>query len=107
MEISRDSSFFYDLYICILEMKKTFAHKYVSKSFINFGLVATKPFFRVSDLSKTLTSLLSNRDYLEIWNSPCSKFRYANDKGADQSALMPSLVCAFVVSKPRRHVFLH
>ena len=39
------------------------------------------------------------------WNFVCSKFRYitfqkANDTGADQTARMRRLVCAFVVRKP-------
>ena len=41
----------------------------------------------------------------------CSKFRYgtfqkANNKGADQSAQMRRLVCAFVARKPRKTGFL-
>ena len=55
--------------------------------------------------SETQTSLLSHRDQLEDQNFTCSKLRYdlfqnANNKGADQSARMRRLVCAFVDRKP-------
>ena len=61
--------------------------------------------------SETQTSLLSYRDLLENWNFACSKFRYdtfqnANYNGADQSAQMRRLVCAFVVSKLPKTGFL-
>ena len=51
---------------------------------------------------KTQTGLLSYRDQLESWNFGFSKYRYctiqvANNKGADQTALMRRLICAFVV----------
>ena len=51
--------------------------------------------------SEIQTSLLSYRDKLENWIFACSKFRYhtfqkANNKGADQTAQMRRLVCAFV-----------
>ena len=37
----------------------------------------------------------------------CDTFQKANNKGADQSAWVCRLVCAFVVLKPQRPVFLH
>ena len=51
---------------------------------------------------KTQTGLLSYRDKLESWNFGFSKDRYstiweANNKGADQTAWMRRLICAFVV----------
>ena len=59
--------------------------------------------------SETQTTLLSYRDQLENCKFTCSKFRYtfnlANNKGADQTAQMRRLVCAFVVRKHRRQVF--
>ena len=64
--------------------------------------------FRWSDIQNRL---LSYRDKLENQNFACSKFRYdtfqkANNKGADQSAGMRRLVCAFVVRKPPKTGFL-
>ena len=61
--------------------------------------------------SKAQTSLLSYTDYLETWNFACSKPRYdifqkANNKGADQTARMGRLVCAFVVRKPPKTSFV-
>ena len=61
--------------------------------------------------SEFQTSLLSYRDYLENWNSICSKFTYdsfqkANNKGADQTVRMRRLVCACVVRKPPKTGFL-
>ena len=68
-------------------------------------------FFRGFRQSEFQTSLLSNRDYLEIWNFTCSKFTYdtcqkANNKGADQTAWMGRLVCPCVVRKPPKTGFL-
>ena len=51
------------------------------------------------------TSLLSYRDYLEIWNFASGNSRYdtfqsANNKGADQTArIRAGWVCALVVGK--------
>ena len=76
------------------------------------GLDSTKPVFWVSDKGKTQTSLLSysNRDLLENFNFPRSKFIYdtfqkANKKSAGLSVQMHKLVYPFVVCKPQRQVF--
>ena len=50
-------------------------------------------------------------DLLDNRNLSCSKFRYdafrkANNKGADQTARMPRLVCTFDVCKPPKIGFL-
>ena len=63
------------------------------------GLVATKPIFGVS----------SKRDsnqfpQLEMFRDDA--FQNAKNKGADQSASMRRLVCAFVVRKPPKTGFL-
>ena len=60
--------------------------------------------FRWSDIQ---TQLLSYRDKLENHNFTRSKSRYnafqkVNNKGADQTARMCSLVSAFIVRKPPR-----
>ena len=60
--------------------------------------------------NETQTSLLSHRDELENWYFIWRKFRYntfqkANNKGADQTAQMPRLVCAFVVSQTPKDRF--
>ena len=57
------------------------------------------------------TILLSYRDQLESLNFACSTFGYdtfqnAKNKGADQTARMRRLVCAFVVRKPPKTGFL-
>ena len=67
-------------------------------------LDATKPVFRVFEEAR-----LKPADYLEIRNFACSKPRYdtfqkANNKGADQTARMRRLVCAYVIT-PGRQVF--
>ena len=74
------------------------------------GLIATKPVIGFSDNARLKTSLLSYIDYLENWNFAYSRLRYyslprANNKGADQSAQMRRLVCAFVVRQPPKTVF--
>ena len=51
---------------------------------------------------KTQTDLLSYRDQLESWNFGYINWRHhsvlaANNKGADQTARMRRLICAFVV----------
>ena len=58
-----------------------------------------------------LNSLLSYRDQIENWNftwimSTYDTFQNANNKGADQTARMRRLVCAFVVHKPPKTGFL-
>ena len=63
------------------------------------GLDITKPVFRVPNHSPHEQGLVKE------WNVACSKFRYdafqkANNNGADQSAQMCSVVCAFVVRTP-------
>ena len=59
---------------------------------------------------KIQTNLLSLRGWLESWNFGYSKYRYyrilvANNKGADQTALMRRLTYAFVFSYGKRHIF--
>ena len=59
---------------------------------------------------KTQTNLLSYRDKLECWNIAISNFiNYTflgvNNKGADQTARMCRLVCAFDVRMQLRQVF--
>ena len=59
---------------------------------------------------KTQTSLLSYRDKLEAWTFGYSKKRYytiqaVNNKGADQTAQMHRLICAFVVRIWHEQVF--
>ena len=61
--------------------------------------------------NKLQTSLLSYRDKLEHCNFTCSKYTYntfqkENNKGADQTAGKRRLVCACVVRKPPKTVFL-
>ena len=75
-----------------------------------FGPRHNKACLRGFRQSKTQTSLLSYRDWLENWNFPCYKFRYdtfqkANNKGAYQTAQMRRLVCTFVVRKPPEDSF--
>ena len=60
--------------------------------------------------SKTQTGLLSYRDQLGFWNFGFSKQRYytiqaANNKGADRTAWMRRLICAFVVRIWHKQVF--
>ena len=76
-----------------------------------FGPRRDKTCLRGFQQSKTQTSLLSYIDKLEIWNFACCKLDYdtfhaANNIGADQSALMRRLVCAFVVGQPPKTGFL-
>ena len=59
---------------------------------------------------KTQTGLLSYRDQLEVWNFRFRKYSYytiqaANNKGADQTARMRRLICAFVVCIRHKQVF--
>ena len=59
---------------------------------------------------ETQTSLLSYRDQLEDQSFACRKFRYdtfqnVKNKGADQSARMRRLLCAFVARKPQKTGF--
>ena len=59
---------------------------------------------------KTQTGMLSYRDKLESWNFGFCKYRYytievANNKGADQTAQMRRLICAFVVPTGQKQVF--
>ena len=61
--------------------------------------------------SEIKTNLLSYSDKLENWNFTRSKSGYytlqlANNIGADQTARMHRLVCAFVVLKPQKTSFL-
>ena len=58
----------------------------------------------------TQTGLLSYSDEIEAWNFRFSKYRYytiqvANNKGADQTARMRRLVCAFVVHIWHKQIF--
>ena len=60
---------------------------------------------------KIQTSLPSNRGLLEQWNFDWCILRYgpfqtANNKGADQTAWMRRLVCAFVGRNPPKTGFL-
>ena len=61
-----------------------------------------KTYLRGFRPGKTQTGFLSYRDHLESWNFGFSKYRYytiksANNKGAEQTARMRRLICAFVV----------
>ena len=63
-----------------------------------------KTCLRGFQIGHTQTSLISYLDYLENGNFTSSKFRYdtyqyVNNIGADQTARMRRLVCAFVVCK--------
>ena len=76
------------------------------RSYIIWALVATKPVFRVSDKAR-----LKPGSSATDWNFGRRKFRYdtlqlANNQGADQTARMHRLVCAFVVRKPPKTGFL-
>ena len=59
---------------------------------------------------KAQTGLLSYRSWLGSWNLGFSMYRYytiqaANNKGADQTARMRRLICAFVVRIWHKQVF--
>ena len=59
---------------------------------------------------KTQTGLLGFRSLLVSWNFGFSKYRYytfqaANNKGADQTAQMRRLICAFLVRIGQKQVF--
>ena len=75
------------------------------------GRVATKPVFGISDEARFKPVSSATETSWKNRNFACSKLRYgdfqtANNKGADQTARMRSLVCAFVVRKPRKTGFL-
>ena len=69
------------------------------------GLIATKPVFRVSDKARFKPVSPATETILQIEISPvartlrCDTFQKTNNKGAEQAARMPRLVCAFVVRK--------
>ena len=72
------------------------------------GPVTSKPVFGVSDKPVPSATYI---DQLEYKNFACSMFRddtfqNVNNKGADQSARMRRLVCAFVHRKPPKIGFL-
>ena len=76
-----------------------------------YGSSRAKTCLRGFRKGKLKTSLLSYKDWLEIWNFARSEprynsFQYANNKGADQTARMRRLVCAFVVRKHTTTGFL-
>ena len=81
---------------------------------LTYGPQREKPCLRGFRQSEIQTNLLSYRDQLENCNFARSKSRYhgydtfekANNKGADQTAQMRRLVCAFVVRKPPKAGFL-
>ena len=75
------------------------------------GLEATQPVKGVSNKCDLSQSRKLQRLATKNGNLACSKFRYdtfqkVNNKDADQTVRRSRLVCAFVVSKHRRHVFL-
>ena len=60
---------------------------------------------------KIQTSMPSYRGRPEYWNFACSKwshhaFQKAKNKGADQTAQLRRLVCAFIIRLQQRQVFL-
>ena len=73
-------------------------------------LDAIKPVFGVNDKAR-LKPVSTDRLARNFKKNACSKIKYdtfreGNNKGADQSAGMRRLVCAFVDHKPLRQVFL-
>ena len=82
------------------------SRKYLIINRTEIGLIATKPVFGVSDIVKLKPLSSATEASLKVENvCTCSKFRrydnfkLSNNKGADQTARMHRLVCAFVVCK--------
>ena len=75
------------------------------------GLVGKKPVFGVSDKASFKPVSSATESSFKNSNFTCSKstydtFQIANNKGADQTAPMRRLVCAFLVRKPLKTGFV-
>ena len=70
------------------------------------GLDATNPVFGVSDHVILKSAYPATETSLNIEISLLASLELANDKGADQTARMRRLVCAFVVRKSPETGFL-
>ena len=72
------------------------------------GFDAAKPVFGVADKAglKPVSSATETSKKIKILLVRYDPFQNLNNKGADQSALMRRLVCAFVVHKPPKTNFL-
>ena len=69
------------------------------------GLDVTKPVFRVSENQSVHLQRLASKLEILIVES-LDTIQEVNKKGADQTAQMRSLVCAFVVRKSQKTCFL-
>ena len=78
----------------------------------HMGCDITKPVFRVSHKARIKPVSSATEIGWKIEISPVTSldtilFQKVNSQDADQSALMPRLICAFVVRKHGRPVFSH